>query len=117
MSVGTIILIMTRRDLRPRPLVTAVLLIATNKWGHHPASDGSPLFARSSSNAWEILRPSRTGRHFLSIVVVDEPVVAPSEQTVVVLIRSSAFSRDSNASGPIWVIVVCSVGFVVVTVQ
>jgi hypothetical protein len=56
-------------------------------------------------------------RHFRSIVVVDEPVVASSEQIFVVLIRSSALSRDSNASGPIWVTVVCSVGFVVVTVQ
>ena len=55
--------------------------------------------------------------YFLSIVVVDEPVVASSEHTFVVLMRSSANCRVSNPSGPIWVTVVCSVGLVVVTVQ
>ena len=54
--------------------------------------------------------------YFLSIVT-DEPVVASSVQTFVVFMRSSANCRDSNASGPIWVMVVCSVGLVVVTVQ
>jgi|SRR5690349_1667855 hypothetical protein len=57
-------------------------------------------------------------RYFLSmVVVVDDPVVASSVQAFVVFMRSSANCRDVNASGPIWAMVVCSVGWVVVTVQ
>ena len=57
-------------------------------------------------------------RYFLSmVVVVDDPVVASSVQTFVVFMRSSANCRDVNASGPIWAMVVCSVGCVVVTVH